>query len=291
MVPQALRGLLAARRPDTHKGDYGHVLLLAGSPGLTGAAALSALGALRCGSGLVTVGVPATLQDVLAGQLTEAMTWALPATKARTLAAAAAAAVLRAADRFDAVGLGPGVSVDPATQAAMRTLVAQLPKPLVVDADGLTALAGDLGALNKATAPRILTPHPGELARLTQQPVAEIQRNREAIAQRMARAWRSTVVLKGHRTVVAHVDGRCYVNETGHAGMASGGMGDVLTGVITSLLGQRLGPFEAAALGVYLHGLAGDLARARVGEAGLLASDAASTIPQAIRQYVQDAPA
>ena len=290
MVPEMLRGLLSARRADTHKGDYGHVLLLAGSPGLTGAAALCALGALRCGSGLVTVGVPATLQDVLAGKLTEAMTWALPATKARTLAAPAATEVLLAAERFDAVGLGPGLSVDPSTKSAVRKLVAQLPKPLVVDADGLTALVDDLGALKKATAPRIVTPHPGELARLLQQPAAEIQRNREATARRLAREWHSTVVLKGHRTVVAHVDGRCYVNETGNAGMATGGCGDVLTGMITSLLGQRLGPFEAAALGVYLHGLAGDLARERVGEAGLLASDVASTIPQAIRQYLEGGP-
>ena len=290
-IPEAVRGLLSARRPETHKGDYGHVLLLAGSPGFTGAAALCALGVLRCGSGLVTVGVPASLQDVMAAKLTEAMTWALPETKTRTLAATAANDILLQADRYDAAGVGPGVSLQPATVAAVRRLVAQWPKPLVVDADGLTALVEDPGALKKATAPRVLTPHPGELARLLQQPVADIQRNREGIARRVARDWRCVVVLKGHRTVVADLEGRAYVNDTGHPGMAGGGMGDVLTGVIVSLIGQGLAPFAAAKLGVYLHGAAGELARDRIGEAGLLASDVAHTIPQAIREYLRNAPA
>ena len=287
MIPRLLRGLLSARPAETHKGDYGHVLLIAGSPGFTGAAALCALGALRCGSGLVTVGVPARLHDVLAAQLTEAMTWGLPATRARTLSGAAAAVVLSHTDRFDAVGVGPGVSLTSATQTAVRTLVARCPKPMVVDADGLTALVGHLDVLQQAAAPRVLTPHPGELARVLQRPVTEVQRSRQAAAARVARAWRSVVVLKGHRTVVAAPDGRAYVNETGHPGMATGGCGDVLTGVITSLLGQGLQPFDAAALGVYLHGLAGDLARDRIGEAGLLASDVAHTIPQAIRLYLR----
>ncbi len=290
MIPEAVCGLLSARHADTHKGDYGHVLLLAGSPGLTGAAALCALGALRCGSGLVTVGVPASLQDLLAAKLTEAMTWALPETNARTLAVTAAHDVLVSAARYDAIALGPGLSLQPATVSAVRRLVAQLPKPLVVDADGLTALVEGAGAIKQATAPRVLTPHPGELARLLAQPVAEIQRDREAVAQRVACEWRCVVVLKGHRTVVADLDGRVYVNETGHAGMAAGGMGDVLTGMIVSLIGQGLMPFAAAKLGVYLHGAAGDLARARIGEAGLLASDVAHTIPQALRQYLQAEP-
>ena len=198
--------------------------------------------------------------------------------------------MLLQAGKFDAVGLGPGLSTQPAVKAMVQRLVQQWPKPLVVDADGLNVLVDALDAFKKATAPRIITPHPGELARLLLQPVETVQHDRAGTARRAAQAWRCTVVLKGHQTVVAHVDGAVYVNDTGHAGMASGGMGDVLAGMITSLLGQGLAPFDAAKLGVYLHGAAGELARASIGEAGLLASDVAHTIPQAICAYLDGGP-
>jgi len=280
-------GLLPPRPPDTHKGDAGHVFLLAGSVGLSGAAALCAMGALRAGAGLVTLGIPKSLHGPMVEKLTEAMLKPLPDTNEGSLSLQGLPDIVSAIERRDAVAIGPGLSQHPQTKELVRQLLPKIRKPLVLDADGLNALAEEAHLLKKLTLPIILTPHPGEMARLIKLSSQDVQQDRERIAREFAKQYRVIVVLKGHETVVASFDGTVYVNETGNPGMASGGCGDVLTGMIVGLLGQRLGLFDAARLGVYLHGLAGDLAAKDRGEIGLIASDVADRIPLAIRQYQQ----
>ncbi len=279
------KGLLPPRQPDTHKGDVGHVFVLAGSVGLTGAATLCSMGALRAGAGLVTLGIPESLNDLMEVKLTEVMTKPLPETKARSLSLQALPEIVTFTQHVDVVALGPGLSRQTSTGQLVRQALPKLLKPCVVDADGLNALAGQLQVLKRLTHPVILTPHPGEMARLTALSRAEVQRDRQRIAEEFAKKYRAVVVLKGHRTVVANVDGEVFINETGNPGMASGGCGDVLSGMIAGLLGQRLAPFDAARLGVHLHGLAGDLAADEVGPVGLLASDLLDRIPAAIEEY------
>ncbi len=268
-----------------HKGDAGRVFLLAGSVGLSGAAALCTLGALRVGAGLVTLGIPKSLHPPMAEKLTEAILKVLPETKAGSLSLQALPEIVTTADGMDAVAIGPGLSQHPETNSLVQQLLPRITRPLVLDADGLNALADDVGILRKLSLPIIVTPHPGEMARLIRLSAEEVQRDRVGIAQEFATRYNVVVVLKGHETIVASFDGATYLNDTGNPGMASGGCGDVLTGVIAGLLGQRLPLFDAARLGAYLHGLAGDLAANDVGEVGLIASDLAARIPQAIRQY------
>ena len=278
-------GLLPPRALQTHKGEVGHVLVIAGSAGLSGAAALSSQAALRAGAGLVTLAIPKSLQDVMASKLTEVMTAPLPETKARSISLAALPVLLSLIERVDVVAIGPGLSQQPHTKQLVRQLLPKITKPCVVDADGLNAIAEEPHLLQRLRLPVILTPHPGEMGRLIAQSAEHVQRDRERIAKEFAMRARAVVALKGHRTVVANVDGEVYVNDTGNPGMASGGMGDVLTGVIAGLLAQHLSCFDAARLGVYLHGLAADLAAQAQGTIGLIASDVLATIPGAIQQY------
>ena len=278
-------GLLPGRAASAHKGDFGRIFLLAGSRELSGAAALCATGALRVGAGLVTLGLPKSLHAPMVEKLTEAMFKVLPETKEGTLNPQALPEVISTIERMDAVGIGPGLSQHPQTKDLIRQLLSKITKPLVLDADGLNALAEDLGILKQRLLPMIITPHPGEMGRLIRQSADDVQRDRERTAVEFAKLYKVIVVLKGHGTVVASFDGSVYINETGNPGMASGGFGDVLTGMIAGLLGQKLSLFDAARLGVYLHGLAGDLAAKERGEVGLLASDLLDRIPAAIRQY------
>ncbi|MDP3722971.1 MAG: NAD(P)H-hydrate dehydratase [Candidatus Omnitrophota bacterium] len=279
------KGLLPPRAPTTHKGEAGRIFLLAGSVGMSGAAALCAAGSLRVGAGLVTVGIPKSLHDPLAAKLTEAMLKVLPETKEGSLSLQALPVIVELIEQADAVAVGPGLSQHPQTQALIRHLLPKITKPLVLDADGLNALAIDPSLLKRLPLPIILTPHPGEMARLTRLSTEAVQSDRQRIATEYATTYRVVVALKGHQTIVAGYDGAVYLNDTGNPGMASGGCGDVLTGVIAGLLGQRLSLFDAARLGVSLHGAAGDLAAAERGPIGLIASDVADRIPQAIRQY------
>ncbi len=282
MIP---RGLLPPRAPDIHKGDAGRVFVLAGSVGLSGAAALCTMGALRIGAGLVTLGIPKSLHDPMVKKLTEAMLKVLPETKAGSLSLQGFPEIVSAMEKMDAVAIGPGLSQHPQTKALVRQLLPKVTKPLVLDADGLNALAEDVNVLKKLLLPIILTPHPGEMGRLIRQSSEDVQRDRERTAKEFAKKYHVIVVLKGHQTVVASFDSSVYVNETGNPGMASGGSGDVLTGVIAGLLAQKLALFDAARLGVYLHGLAGDLAARECGEIGLIASDLVDRMPLVIRQY------
>ena len=285
VIPQ---GLLPARALDTHKGDVGHVFVLAGSVGLSGAAALCATGALRVGAGLVTLGLPKSLHAPMVEKLTEVMFKVLPETKEGTLNEQGFVDIVHTVEKMDAAAIGPGLSQNAQTKQLLRRLLPSIVKPLVLDADGLNALADDVALLQRRTLPSILTPHPGEMGRLIRLSPEDVQRDRQRIAVEFAKKYRVIVVLKGHQTVVASFDGSVYVNETGNPGMASGGSGDVLTGMIAGLLGQKLSLFDAARLGVYLHGLAGDLAAQERGQIGLIASDLLDRIPLAIRRYQEN---
>jgi hydroxyethylthiazole kinase-like uncharacterized protein yjeF len=279
-----IAALVPRRKPEDHKGVYGHVLLLAGSRGFTGAARLAAEAALRSGVGLVTLAVPSPLADIAAMGPPEAMTLPLPATEAESFASNALEPALAAAAQRTAVGLGPGCGLHSETVAFVHRFVAQCPVPFVLDADGLNAVSRDRGVLKSRVAPAVLTPHPGEMARLLGITTRDVQADRRAAATQLAQETRCVVVLKGHRTVIAAEDGRLAINPTGNPGMATGGTGDVLTGLLAGLLAQRMAPFDAACVAVYLHGLAGDLAAARYTQPALVAGDLVRMLPEAWRR-------
>jgi NAD(P)H-hydrate epimerase len=276
--------LFPPRRRETHKGTYGHLLVVAGSVGKTGAAALCARAAMRAGAGLVTVATSASAQPVVASLVLEAMSEPLAETEARTVAVKARDAIVELAAARDAVALGPGLGLDADTRRLARALVRELERPMVVDADALTALAGHLDDLRAAAGRRYLTPHPGEMARLLGVPIAELERDRVARTRTFAREHGVHVCLKGSRSLVASPDGRVLINPTGNPGMASGGTGDVLTGIAGALLARGLPADRALAAAVYLHGLAGDVAAERVGEEALVASDVIEALGEAFRR-------
>jgi NAD(P)H-hydrate epimerase len=273
---------LPERPPAGHKGSFGHALIVAGSEGKTGAAALAAEGAGRIGAGLVTVGCPAGLNDILEAKCTEAMTAPLPDTPGRGLAASAEEAVLALGAARDAVGLGPGLGRDEDTLGLVRAVAKRLETPLALDADGLFAFAGDPALLTARRSATLLTPHPGEAASLLGCSAAEVNRDRPAAARRLAAATGACVLLKGAATVTANPSGRIVVNPTGGPALASGGTGDVLLGLATGLLAQGLPAFEAAALAAWVHGAASDALARDTGPSGLLAGDLAHAIPAAV---------
>jgi hydroxyethylthiazole kinase-like uncharacterized protein yjeF len=280
--------LVPARPADAHKGVFGHLFIAAGSPGFTGAASLACEGALRSGVGLVTLGVPASLHSVMEIKTTEAMTLPLPETKQHTLSCEAVGPALEFAERCSALALGPGISRDGDTERFVHRFLEKTELPAVVDADGLNALAGNLEVLGTRTGPTVLTPHPGEMSRLIGKPTADIQRDRQGCALGLAKEWNVVVVLKGAGTVVASPDGGVAVNTTGGAGLACGGTGDVLTGLIGGLLAQGISPWDAAMVGVYLHGLAGDLAAEERTEWGMVAGDVVRALPAAWKRVTRD---
>lgn len=288
LEPTDVRPAFPPRDPAAHKGSFGHVLVVAGSAGKTGAAALCGMAAQRAGAGLVTVAAPASLHDVLETKLTEVMTEPLPETEARTLALEGLDRLLRLAEGKAAVAIGPGLGTHPATQELVRRLVAALRCPLVLDADGLTAFAGQAEGLARSGAPAILTPHPGELARLLGVERDEILARRLTLVPETAVRLGAILLLKTARTLVAGPDGEAVVVPTGNPGLASGGTGDVLTGVIAALAAQGRPAVLTARAGAYLHGLAGDLAARDSGEEAMLASDLLAALPEAIRR-VKDA--
>jgi NAD(P)H-hydrate epimerase len=283
-----IRPLLPQRPRTAHKGTFGHAGIIAGSAGKTGAAAMAAMAALRIGAGLVTVAAPRSLSDVLEAKLLEAMVCPVPETEARTLSKQALEPLLAFAADKTALAIGPGIGQHPETQALVHNLLVGAKRPMVLDADGLNAVAGHADLLGRASGPLILTPHPGEMARLLGSTSAEIQRDRLGAASRLAREQNVCVVLKGAGTIVAAPDGRLAVNSTGNPGMATAGTGDVLTGMITGLLAQGLAPWEAACAGAFLHGLAGDLVATEQGEAGLIAGDVIRAIPRAMQHVLTD---
>jgi hydroxyethylthiazole kinase-like uncharacterized protein yjeF len=270
------RALLPVRKRDGHKGSFGHVLVVGGSLGKTGAAILSALGALRGGAGLVSLAAPRALTPIYAASLAEAMCVVLDGAPADAFGHAQLDELVHALDSRDVLVLGPGLGQAPDTTALVRALLARARVPAVVDADALNVFAGDAAALASAS-PRVLTPHPGEAARLLGSTIAAIQADRPAAARALAAQSGAIAVLKGARTVIAAPDGELCVNPTGGPGLAAGGSGDVLAGLIGALLAQGLSAWDAARLGAYLHGLAGD----RGPSVGGLASELAARIPAA----------
>jgi len=273
--------LLPERPLSGHKGNFGHLLVLAGARGKSGAALLASEGGLRSGAGLVTLAVPGSLRDVCMARLTEAMSISLPDSEG-AVSSAAYEEVMLAMSRLDVLALGPGLGTAETTQLLVQRLVRDCEKPLVIDADGLNALVGHLDTLSQRSGVvPVITPHPGEMSRLTGLSIAAIEDQRLEVARRFAREQQVVVVLKGARTIVAAPDGRYRINGSGNPGLASGGMGDVLTGLIGGLLAQGLAPFDAASLGCYLHGMAADRLKECLGEAGMLAGDVARELPAA----------
>ncbi len=282
--PSDAARILPPRPIHSHKGTYGRVYVVAASTGMTGAAALTSTGALRVGAGLVTLGAPKSLNPILEVKLTEAMTVPLPETAEGSLALEAKSHIIETVERTKSVlAIGPGLSQHPETVALVHSLICESNAPIVIDADGVNALSKSKGILSSLSPQTVLTPHPGEMARLIGGTVEALERDRIGIAQQFAQVHNVTLVLKGAPTVVARGNGEVWINSTGNAGMATGGMGDILTGLIAGLIAQKVSPFDAAVLGVYLHGLAGDIVAESIGMHGLMAGDVLNSVPKAIK--------
>lgn len=268
--------LLPERNRDTHKGDYGKILLLCGSRGFTGAAAFASRGALRTGAGLVYLGVPESIYAIEAVKLDEPVIFALP-DEGGMLSESASEKIMELLPRMDAVLFGCGSGIGDGTQAILKLLLREAKCPLVLDADGITMVSMHKDELRGRTSPTILTPHDGEFARLGPK---DLSRQEQTMA--LAKDLGCIIVRKGHRSLIT--DGQlCYENHTGNPGMATGGSGDVLAGIIVSLLGQKLEPLTAAAAGVWLHGRAGDVCAQRLGEYGMLPSDMVEELPRLLK--------
>ena len=274
---------LPPRNPDAHKGQFGHLFVLAGSPGKTGAAAMVCQAALRIGAGLVTLGIPESLNPILEGKLTEVMTEPLTETKAQTLSVSSQQRIFELFAHKTALALGPGLSLNAETVRLVQQIVRKSTLPMVLDADAVSAFAGRTDILRRNPAERILTPHPGEMARLLGVSVDDVQKNRIEVARKFATEQGVTLVLKGSRSLVAAPEGDVFINPTGNPGMASGGMGDVLTGMIGGFLAQGFPPLEAAKSGVYLHGLTGDYLAFLLGERGITATDIIAEAPKLLK--------
>jgi len=284
---------LNSRKKNTHKGSYGRVLVLAGSPGMTGAAYLCSKAALRSGSGIVTLGIPDSLNPIMEVKLTCVMTRPLPETKAATLSNKARNEIMKLCEAHDVVALGPGLSQQPETRELILWLIKNIDRNMVIDADGLNALTDNVNVLHKIKKGAVLTPHPGEMSRLTGLGSAkDVQKERlntatqfvQSIHKKLSDERKLVLVLKGDKTIVTDY-GKVYVNRTGNPGMATAGSGDVLTGIIVSLIGQGYDLFDASQLGVYIHGLAGDIAAKKKGELSMIASDIIEYLPDAFIKY------
>jgi hydroxyethylthiazole kinase-like uncharacterized protein yjeF len=281
---RAIGPYFARRKRDTHKGTYGHLLIFAGSLGKSGAAALAGRAALRTGAGLVTVATAAGVLPSIARSMAELMTEPLAETEARTIDASGLPRALALLKGKDAVLVGPGLTTHPSTAEFVSGLLPKIQVPCVIDADGLNILASRLDVLDRLDAPTVLTPHPGEFARLSGRTIAEVLRHRLEILPEFAMRHEAIVVLKGYRTLIALPDGRVFVNPTGNPGMATGGTGDVLGGMIGSQLAQRNDLLGAVLSAVYAHGLAGDVAAERLGEKSLVAGDLIRYLAPAMKE-------
>jgi NAD(P)H-hydrate epimerase len=292
--------LIPERPRYSHKGDYGHVLIVAGSKGKTGAACMAAKASLRTGAGMVTIGIPESLMDAFQGRVVEEMTLPLPDRGDGTLSSKAAKTILKfTAEKADVLCIGPGIGVSDDTRTLMAEVILASTAPLVVDADGINSLAdsrgkgaGALGILKKAVAPLVLTPHPGEMTRLLRRTpeaggqknkerelITKIEQDRITTALSFSRESGTCLILKGVPTIVAEPEGRAFINSTGNPGMATAGSGDVLAGMVSAFLAQGADPLKAALLGVFMHGLAGDLAAQEKGMHSLIASDMIDALP------------
>lgn len=280
---EQVRPLVPVRKPDSHKGTYGHVLVIAGSRGKTGAAILASRACMRAGAGLTTLAAPRSLNNIFAGAMIEVMTEPLRDTTEEEIDCLTDDEWRGLLERKTVALFGPGIGVTDSTRSNLRWLLRHLDIPWVIDADGLNNLALDIDRLRKARTAPILTPHPGEMARLTGKDAREVNKDRIGVARAFATEHRCYVVLKGARTVLATPAGKISINPTGNPGMASGGMGDVLAGILAALLGQGLSPEAAMKLAVYLHGLVADRISAERGMLGMIASDIIDGLPAGYR--------
>lgn len=288
MIPEILNKLVSKRKAGSHKGDFGHVFVIAGSKGLTGAAFLTSQAALRSGSGLVTLGIPESLNEIMERKLTEVMTLPLPETDEQTLSEAAEEKILDFVNqKSDVVALGPGLSQNIQTKKLIQNLVRKIGKPIVLDADGLNVIAGKLEILTTRESETVVTPHPGEMSRLIDKDSSYIQNHRTEVAKTFSAKHRCTTVLKGNQTVVAGPDGKIYINDTGSSALSTAGTGDVLTGMVASFIGQGLNAYQAAVVSVYLHGQAGDRAEAYLGKLSVTATDVLEKIPVVLNQKIK----
>ncbi len=276
---------LLRRKKNVHKYSYGHVLILAGSPSMLGAAALTALATMRSGAGLVTLGIPKSLNTTAQKKISPiVMTLPLPESREGTLSLKAFTSIKDFSKRVNAIALGPGLSREKRTLELIVKIISSMEIPMVIDADGLFAISQNPSVLLKTKTPKILTPHTGEMCRLANVPKKEILANRREVAEQFIHRYPCTLILKGPNTLVISPRHRPYINHTGNSGMATAGSGDVLTGMVTAFLAQGLEPFEAAKWAVYLHGLAGDIAAKKKTRLSLVATDIIECIPFALRQ-------
>lgn len=284
-----IRSIIPARAPDGHKGTFGTALVVAGSRGFSGAACLAGAAAVRSGCGLVRLAVPRGICGIVESRVLEATKAPMPETAGEALGLAALDGLLELAGNADAVAIGPGIGTDPETKALVLELLPRLTRPVLVDADGLNNLAGSLDALAHTKAPVILTPHPGEFSRLTRLTPQQVNADRIGTSREFATRHRITLVLKGSSTVIAAPDGQVFVNPTGNSGLASGGTGDVLSGLLVGLLAQGMNPLDAAAAAVFLHGRAADIAVEHFTEYCLTAGDVIDYLPAAFRSVLTPA--
>jgi hydroxyethylthiazole kinase-like uncharacterized protein yjeF len=277
--------LIGPRPAESNKGSYGHLLLVGGSFGKAGSVAMAGMAALRAGAGLSTVATPKSVLNTVAGFHPELMTEPLAETEAGTISSSALSRIDELAKGMSVIAIGPGISRDPQTAELVRTAVTKLQLPMVVDADGLNAFEGRTDELIGKGRTLVITPHPGEMARLVGCTIADVQKDRLGVARKFAREHELIVVLKGHRTLVVQPDGEAWVNTTGNPGMATGGTGDILTGMVAGMIAQNpKQAFLAVLAAVHLHGLAGDVMRERVGEHSLVATDLLKGLPEAFRR-------
>lgn len=280
ITEEYVKSVLPRRDPEGHKGTFGKVYCLCGSVGFTGAPVFASRAAVRSGAGLVYLGVPESIWPVMAAKSDEAMPFPLPEENGR-LSMDAMCDISERANACDAALVGCGLGRSAESDVLIRSFVQNCGKPMVIDADGINALAGHIDVLNARRAVTVLTPHEGEFARLSDSLMCG--KDRETAAREFALQYQVYLILKGHRTVIAAPDGRTAVNTTGNSGMAKGGSGDILSGMLLAFLGQRIAPFEACCAAVWLHGRAGDLAAADKGEYGMTPSDLLAQIPYAIK--------
>jgi len=283
--PRDFASFVAPRPAESNKGSYGHVLVVGGSVGKAGSVAMAGMAALRAGAGLSTVATPKSALSTVAGFYSEVMTEPLSETDAGTIATSAGVRIDELLKSMTVLAIGPGIARDPHTATLVRTLVMHGTIPMVVDADGLNAFEHQTGEMNGKSRTLVITPHPGEMARLGGCTTAEVQKERLGVGRKFAREHELIVVLKGHRTLVVQPDGEAWVNMTGNPGMATGGTGDILTGMVAAMLAQHpKEPLKAVCAAVYLHGLAGDVMRESVGEHSLVATDLLRGLPDAFKR-------
>lgn len=280
-------GIIPQRKQDSNKGSYGRAFIISGSAGMTGSGRLACTAALRTGAGLVYAGVPESLSGIYSSAMTEPVIIPLPDSGKGYLSEDSAAKITERMGGMDVVAIGPGLSSAEGVKQLVEKVITECTAPMVMDADALNVISGNTEILKRLKNGAVITPHPGEMARLTGLSVSDVQKDRIGTAGRFASEYGVVTVLKGSRTVVALPDGRIFINPTGNPGMATAGTGDVLTGVITGLIAQGVSAGEAAVAGVYIHGLAGDLAADSMGMHGILAGDVARHLPYAIKELLK----